>query len=159
MNQRIILDTGVLVAYFRKSDRFHQWAVTQWRQVDLPVFTCDAVISEACFLFRDLPHIQQGIIELIEGNVITISFDLQGEASNIRHLMNRYESVPMSFADACLVRMSEQIPNSAIMTLDSDFNIYRKNRNEEIFGFFRTCYAKYEFIYPTTHINKGFYCF
>jgi mRNA interferase MazF len=25
--------------------------------------------------------------------------------------------------------------------------------------FFRTCYAKYEFIYPTTHINKGFYCF
>ncbi|KHG41036.1 MAG: PIN domain-containing protein [Aphanizomenon flos-aquae KM1D3_PB] len=133
MNQQIILDTGVLVAYFRKSDRFHQWAVTQWRQVDLPVFTCDAVISEACFLFRDLPHIQQGIIELIEGNVITISFDLQGEASNIRHLMNRYESVPMSFADACLVRMSEQIPNSAIMTLDSDFNIYRKNRNEEIF--------------------------
>ncbi|WP_027404802.1 type II toxin-antitoxin system VapC family toxin [Aphanizomenon flos-aquae] len=133
MNQQIILDTGVLVAYFRKSDRFHQWAVTQWRQVDLPVFTCDAVISEACFLFRDLPHIQQGIIELIEGNVITISFDLQGEASNIRHLMNRYESVPMSFANACFVRMSEQIPNSAIMTLDSDFNIYRKNRNEEIF--------------------------
>ncbi len=31
MNQQIILDTGVLVAYFRKSDRFHQWAVTQWR--------------------------------------------------------------------------------------------------------------------------------
>lgn len=65
MNQQIILDTGVLVAYFRKSDRFHQWAVTQWRQVDLPVFTCDAVISEACFLFRDLTHIQQGSARLV----------------------------------------------------------------------------------------------
>ncbi|MEY2914116.1 MAG: hypothetical protein RLZZ184_3425 [Cyanobacteriota bacterium] len=31
MNQQIILDTGVLVAYLRKSDRFHQWAVTQQR--------------------------------------------------------------------------------------------------------------------------------
>jgi predicted nucleic acid-binding protein len=132
VSQRIILDTGVLVAYFRKSDRFHQWAVTQWGQVDLPVFTCDAVISEACFLFRDLPHIQRAIVELIEGNVIEIAFNLQEESGNICVLMGRYESVPMSFADACLVRMSEQISNSTVMTLDSDFKIYRKHRNEEI---------------------------
>jgi hypothetical protein len=45
--------------------------------------------------------------------------------------MGRYESVPMSFADACLVRMSEQIGNSAVMTLDS-VKIYRRHRNEEI---------------------------
>ncbi len=133
MSKRVILDTGVLVAYFRKSDRFHEWAVAQWGQVDLPVFTCDAVISEACFLFRDLPHIQRAIFELIEGNVIAIAFNLQEESSNIRTLMSRYESVPMSFADACLVRMSEQIGNSAVMTLDSDFKIYRKYRNKEIF--------------------------
>jgi predicted nucleic acid-binding protein len=132
MSRRIILDTSVLVSYFRKSDCYHQWAVAQWRQVDLPVFTCDAVISEACFLFRDLPHIQRAIIELIEGNVITIAFNLQKESSNVRSLMSRYESVPMSFADACLVRMSEQILNSAVMTLDSDFQIYRKYRNQEI---------------------------
>ena len=74
MSQRIILDTGALVAYFRKSDRFHQWAVTQWGRVDFSVCTCDAVISEACFLFCDLPHIQRAIVELIEGNVIAIVF-------------------------------------------------------------------------------------
>ena len=50
----------------------------------------------------------------------------------MRVLMSRYESVPMSFADACLVRMTEQISNSAVMTLDSDFKIYRKHRNEAI---------------------------
>jgi hypothetical protein len=50
----------------------------------------------------------------------------------MRVLMDRYESVPMSFADACLGRMSERIANSAVMTLDSDFKIYRKHRNEEI---------------------------
>jgi uncharacterized protein len=53
---------SVLVVYLRKSDRFHQWAVAQWVKAGLPVFTCDAVISEACFLFRDLPHIQRAIL-------------------------------------------------------------------------------------------------
>ena len=43
-----------------------------------------------------------------------------------------FESVPISFADACLERMAGQIPNSAVMTLDSDFKIYRRHRNEEI---------------------------
>jgi len=47
--------------------------------------------------------------------------------------MERYESVPISFADDCLVRMSGRIVNSAVMTLDSNFKIYRKYRNEEIF--------------------------
>jgi uncharacterized protein len=69
---------------------------------------------------------------MIDTGAIAIAFDLQEQASNVRVLMSLYESVPMSFADACFVRMSEQIPNSAVMTLDSDFKIYRRHRNEEI---------------------------
>jgi uncharacterized protein len=42
-------------------------------------------------------------------------------------LLARYSSVPMSLADACLVRMSELNPKSQVFTLDSDFNFYRKN--------------------------------
>jgi len=47
-------------------------------------------------------------------------------------LLVRYQNVPMSLADACLVRMSEIYDNSAILTLDTDFKIYRKYRNEQI---------------------------
>jgi predicted nucleic acid-binding protein len=46
--------------------------------------------------------------------------------------MKRYENVPMSLADACLVRMSELILGSCILTLDSDFQIYRKNNDQVI---------------------------
>jgi hypothetical protein len=46
--------------------------------------------------------------------------------------MERYQSVPMSLADACLIRMTEIYPNSILLTLDSDFQIYRKNKNEII---------------------------
>jgi uncharacterized protein len=46
--------------------------------------------------------------------------------------MTRYQSVPISLGDACLVRMTELSPESGLLTLDSDFLIYRKNRNETI---------------------------
>lgn len=46
--------------------------------------------------------------------------------------MMRYENIPMSFADACLVRMSEQHIDSEVMTIDDDFKIYRKNRRHPI---------------------------
>ena len=69
---------------------------------------------------------------ILQRQIIQVSFNLNEEAGVIETLMRRYRSVPMSFADACLVRMSEQILNSIIMTLDSDFKIYRKYRNQEI---------------------------
>ncbi|MBR8833512.1 MAG: hypothetical protein DSM106950_05590 [Stigonema ocellatum SAG 48.90 = DSM 106950] len=46
--------------------------------------------------------------------------------------MKRYQSVPMSLADACLVKMSESIAFSCVLTLDNDFRIYRRNKNETI---------------------------
>ena len=131
IEQRVILDTSVLVALLSKGDRNHDWAVRQWAQVNPPALTCDAVISETCFLLKRR-YLIEAVFEMIEVGAIAIVFDLQEEASNVRVLMSRYESVPMSFADACLVRMTEQIPNSAVMTLDSDFKIYRKHRNEAI---------------------------
>ena len=131
IEQRVILDTSVLVALLSKGDRNHDWAVSQWAQVSPPALTCDAVISETCFLLKRR-YLIEAVFEMIEVEAIAIAFDLQEEASNVRVLMSRYESVPMSFADACLVRMTEQIPNSAVITLDSDFKIYRKHRNEAI---------------------------
>jgi len=130
-NQNIILDTSVLVALINRSDSNHIWAVQEWMQLKSPALTCEAVISETCFLLKR-KYLIEAVFEMIEIGAIAIAFNLQKESSNVRSLMSRYESVPMSFADACLVRMSEQILNSAVMTLDSDFQIYRKYRNQEI---------------------------
>ena len=41
--------------------------------------------------------------------------------------MEKYHSVPMSLADACLVRMTETDPDSVVLTLDGDFHVYRRN--------------------------------
>lgn len=64
--------------------------------------------------------------------MIQNAIDLNTEVSAIDRLMQRYQSVPMSLADACLVRMLELYPNSSILTLDQDFYIYRKQGNQSI---------------------------
>jgi predicted nucleic acid-binding protein len=52
---------------------------------------------------------------------------MQDQAASVRALMQRYGQVPMSLADACLVRMTELLNDPAVMTFDSDFRIYRRS--------------------------------
>src|SRR5438309_5173755 len=40
-------------------------------------------------------------------------------------LMQKYTDVPMSLADACLVRLTETLADPVILTTDADFRIYR----------------------------------
>jgi predicted nucleic acid-binding protein len=132
MTKTIILDTGVLIAFLMPKDKFHRWAVSQFEQITAPVITSEAVITEACFLAQRIYQGQETILKLIKQGHITIPFNLNQEIEAIETLMQRYISVPMSLADACLVRMSEIYDNSPVLTLDSDFKIYRKHRHQTI---------------------------
>jgi len=132
MRQQVILDTGPLVALMRKRDRFHQWAVYEWGQTQPPLLTCEAVLSEALFLLHNYPIAQEGIMEMLAQDILIVAFNIGENIPQLQALLSRYQSVPMSLADACLVRMSELNPQSSILTLDSDFQIYRKHREQVI---------------------------
>ncbi len=132
MNNKIIMDTGPLVAIINKRDRFHNWVRTEIANLAYPFCTCEAVITEACFLLQNLYGGEDAVMGLVSKGYLQFSFRFNEEAVIVRELMKRYQSVPMSFADACLVRMSELIKGSRVLTLDSDFLIYRKNRQEII---------------------------
>ena len=130
--KRVIIDTGPLVAFLNGSDKYHDWAVTQFSQLNPPFFTCESVISEVCFLLKNTEYGPQNTLKLLERGLIQIPFKLEAEISIIIKLMNKYKNIPMSLADACLVRMCEQIADSTICTLDSDFKIYRKEKRKVI---------------------------
>jgi predicted nucleic acid-binding protein len=132
MKSEIIIDTSPLVAFLDKSDRFHQWTVETWKKLRAPLFTCEAVITESCFLLQNIYGSENPILSLLESEVIKISFNLSEEVPEIKQLMKQYKSVPMSLADACLVRMSELTRGSSVFTLDSDFRIYRQYKNQVI---------------------------
>ena len=132
MIKPIIADTGVIAGLLNPNDQWREWTVKQWRQLPVPFLTCEAVIVEACFLLHHLKDGEQDVLSLIEAGILQIDFSLSAEAATVRKLMQKYADVPMSLADACLVRMSELIDNSAVFTLDNDFHIYRKNIRRKI---------------------------
>lgn len=131
MNE-IIVDTGPLVAYLDRSDRDHAWAKESFMRITRPLLTCEAVIAETLFLLRRGGIDPDGLLNLISRGLVLPDFSLVAEIQAIQHLMKTYRNIPMSLADACLVRMAEIHENSNVMTLDSDFVVYRKARRKMI---------------------------
>lgn len=125
--EAVLLDTGPLVAFLNGRDRYHEWSKEVFDQVDAPVLSCEAVLSEACFLLRSARGGGEAVLKLLDRGLIRVPFRLEGESSHIQRLLARYASVPMSLADACLVRMTEQASGSVVLTLDRDFKVYRKH--------------------------------
>ncbi len=123
--RRVLLDTGPLVAILSQNDYFHHWAEAQFRQIKLPVFTCESVLSEACFLLHSVPSGRKAVLDLVSRGHVRVPYRVEDDVASVALLVERYASVPMSLADACLVRMAEQIGNTVVLTLDSDFKLYR----------------------------------
>jgi predicted nucleic acid-binding protein len=132
VRERIILDTGPLVALLNARDTYHDWAKTQFGAIEPPLLSCEAVISEACFLVRGLFGGPGAVLDLVKRGIVEVPFRLAEETESIPRLLTRYASVPMALADACLVRMAEQHPKSTVMTLDNDFHVYRKQGRQVV---------------------------
>lgn len=129
---RVILDTGPIVALLNRRDQHHAWIRELLDTVKPPVFTCEAVVSEACFLLGRLTGGQDAVFELLSNDILKIDFSMPSEIATLRGLMRKFANVPMSLADACLVRMTELDAQSVIVTLDSDFKVYRRNRRQVV---------------------------
>ncbi len=129
----VLIDAGPLYALINRREHYHRWTTNQAAQLDPPLHTCEAVLSEAHFL---LTRVHEGGIALnrmVEAGKIAVSFSYADHVARVHELMSDYANVPMSFADACLVRMAEiHTGGVRIFTTDDDFRIYRKHRHEPL---------------------------
>lgn len=132
MKQKILLDTGPLVAFLNSRDKFHEWTLLLFGQIEPPLLTCEAVLSEACFLLALFARKQDTVLALLKRGILHEPFRLTEHTGQIERLLQKYQDIPMSLADACLVRMAEIYDGSTLLTLDTDFKIYRKHRRHSI---------------------------
>jgi uncharacterized protein len=126
----LLADTSFLVALLDDEDGHHGWAVSQLPRLAPPWHTCDAVLSEAYFLLgrRGGP----AITALLRRGAVIASFGFHPEREAVLRLIEKYANVPMSLADACLVRMSETHPDPIVLTTDADFRIYRRHSRQVV---------------------------
>jgi predicted nucleic acid-binding protein len=127
-----LLDTGPLVSFLASGLEHHEWAVEQWKLLRPPLLTCEPVLTEAAFLLKREGRDTDPLFALLERGVIRIGVTIQEHQADLRALMRRYRNRPMSLADACLVRLSEIHATAEVLTLDSDFRIYRRHGNRVI---------------------------
>jgi len=130
--EKVLLDAGPLAAFVNPRDEWHEWTRSQFGEIVPPLLTCESVLSEACFVARRAPGGVDAILGLAERGVIELDFSLKEQFGEVAALMRRYSNVPMSLADACLVRMSELMADSVVLALDRDFRVYRRHRRQKI---------------------------
>ena len=130
MAASVLVDAGFVIALLSRRDRHHEWAVAQSSNLPPPWKTCDAVLSEAFHLLgaRGRPALSA----LLRRGAVVLAFDLADELDRVLSLMQKYANVPMSLADACLVRMSETLADPVILTTDADFRIYRRHGRQVV---------------------------
>jgi len=132
MAKSILIDSGVIIAALSRREQHHNWAKSNLDVLTTVCVTCEAVLTECFFSLEEEPRGQEMLYSLLEQGALKVEFSLVENLSEILALMRRYRDVPMSFADACLVRMSELRKDSVIFTTDSDFNVYRRNGRQTI---------------------------
>jgi predicted nucleic acid-binding protein len=128
----VIIDAGPLYSFLDRNEQNHDWTCTQFRKIRGPMLTCDAALSEVCFLLQREKLETAGLREILQREVIIPGVASRRGLDRALELMARYKEVPMSFADACFVVMIEDNPGSALFTLDRDFTIYRRQRRRLI---------------------------
>ena len=128
---QIVVDTGAIIGALNTRDQHFLKAGPIFRELPKPLLTCEAVITEVLFVLRHMPRHSTTALDLISSGILKLDYSLQDDVESVQALLKKYRSVPMSLADACLVRMSELF-DAPVFTFDSDFRIYRRRGRQPI---------------------------
>ncbi len=124
-----IADTGFLVGFANRTDRYHGWAIRIAEQLTEPLLTCEAVLAETAFHLGSCPL----VLAMVRDGLVELAFNCGKHLTQLEALAKRYVDRRPDLADLCLIRMSELHPKLPVVTVDrEDFRIYRRNKREII---------------------------
>ena len=126
----ILLDTGVIVALLDRSEARHQDAKDAISSVEGPLVTCEAVIAESCYLLRHWKGAADAVLANVSSGTFQIPIALAQSASAVRKIIAKYQDREVDLADACLIHLAGELKTGGILTLDSDFAVYRWGTNK-----------------------------
>jgi predicted nucleic acid-binding protein len=126
---KAIADTGFVVAFLNRDDKYHDWAGALARGVSDPLLTCEAVLAETAFQVESVAR----VFALLQDGFLKVAFDLTKNIEEVGELAERYRDRTPDLADLCLIRMSELYDDLPVFTVDEkDFRVYRRHGRDVI---------------------------
>jgi len=123
---RALADTGTLLAYLDRSDRWHERCRAVFPDFRLSLVTTEAVLTELFHLTAEHPGEIDIIWGFIRSGALTIAPIDDQDLPDIESLMHKYRDRPMDLADATLVHLAQRDSLSSIFTIDhNDFQTCR----------------------------------
>ncbi|MBW1787158.1 MAG: PIN domain-containing protein [Deltaproteobacteria bacterium] len=122
---KILIDSGPLIALFDSSDKYHQASINFIKTNKYPLVTTLSSITETLHLLDFNRNAQIDFLEWIYRGAVEIHHIENNDFKRLRELTEKYHDLPMDFADSCLVYLAEKLNLNTIATIDRDFTIYR----------------------------------
>ena len=125
MLNTVLIDTGPLIALFDRDDKYHTSIVEFIKNTNYRFISTTAVLTETMYMLDFNTAVQLNFLEWIMKEGVIIHEIKQSNIKRIIDLTKKYSDRPMDFADATLVIAAEERGIRQIISIDSDFDIYR----------------------------------
>jgi predicted nucleic acid-binding protein len=126
---KAVIDSGPLIALFDRDDAWHASVLAFFKELEGQLYTTIAVLTEVSHLLDFHVDVQLSFLDWVAKGAIEI-VDLNSEDLRvICTLSQKYSDLPMDFADASLVHISEKLGIKSVISIDCDFNVYRTLSN------------------------------
>jgi predicted nucleic acid-binding protein len=124
---KVLIDSGPLIALFDASDKHHHEAVKFIKSNRALLITTLASVTETLHLLDFNRNAQIDFIEWIHRGAVKVHGIENSDFGRIKELTAKYRDLPMDFADSCLVYLAEKLGIDTVATIDRDFSVYRIN--------------------------------
>ena len=128
MANELLLDTGAFVALVNRSERRHADCVAALDSWSGAIVTTEAVVTETLYLLGPRWRAQKICLEFLKRKAFLLVPASHAALDRVSVLMEKYQDVPMDYADATLVALGEELGTHLVFTLDRrGFSTYRLN--------------------------------
>lgn len=125
MQNIVLIDSGPLIALFDRSDKYHIKTKDFLKNFKGKFLTSWAVITEVSHMLDFNLNAQLAFLEWVNRGGVTLYDISQNDLNELIALMKNYTNVPMDLADATLMYIAHKENIKQIVSIDSDFDIYR----------------------------------
>ena len=137
MQNTTLIDSGPLIALFDKNDKYHKQILTFMESYKGELVTTWAVMTEVSHMLDFNLKVQLAFLKWIERGAVSIYDMKQSDLGTIIPMMTKYTNVPMDLADSSLMFVAQKENISNIISIDSDFDIYRTLKKDFLVNLFQ----------------------